>query len=154
MHTRGGSGIFEPFNNPFSLAKNLKKAMNQSVTNKEFILEYLAALSGIPKPTELLEMYTSDQVLIEHIRYFDTVFPNYTVIADELIAEGNRVVIRARLIGKHTGVFGDIPPTFREVDFPIVVSYTIENRKIISHWLVADQMVLMEQLGVSEAMAG
>jgi predicted ester cyclase len=34
-----------------------------------------------------------------------------------------------------------------------VVTYTIENRKIVSHWLVADQMVLMEQLGIESAVA-
>jgi predicted ester cyclase len=34
-----------------------------------------------------------------------------------------------------------------------VVTYTIENRKIVSHWLVADQMALLEQLGIAEAVA-
>ena len=67
-----------------------------------------------------------------------------------MIAEGNKVMVRARLIGKHEGVFGDIQPSYRKVDFPFVVTYTIENRKIVSHWLVADQMALMEQLGVEK----
>ena len=64
-----------------------------------------------------------------------------------------RVVVRARLTGRHEGQFGDIMPSYRSIDLPFVVTYTIENRKIISHWLVADQMALMEQLGVEKAVA-
>jgi len=34
-----------------------------------------------------------------------------------------------------------------------VISYQIENEKIVHHWLIADSMVLMEQLGVINAPA-
>lgn len=127
--------------------------MNQTLKNKEFILEYLNALSGKDKPREILAHYITDQELIEHIVFFDGAFPKYELTTDELIAEGNRVVLRTRMIGKHEGVFGDIMPSYRSVDFPFVITYTIENRKIVSHWLVADQMALMEQLGIEETVA-
>ena len=127
--------------------------MNQAMKNKEFVLEYLNGLSGKDKPREILEHYVSDQALIEHILFFDGAFPKYEALIDEMIAEGNKVMVRARLIGKHEGVFGDIQPSYRKVDFPFVVTYTIENRKIVSHWLVADQMALLEQLGVAEVPA-
>ena len=125
--------------------------MNQAMKNKEFVLEYLNALSGKEKTLEVCNHYISDQELIEHILFFDGAFPKYELVADEMTAEGNRVVLRARLIGKHEGQFGDIMPSYRSIDLPFVVTYTIENRKIISHWLVADQMALMEQLGVEGA---
>ena len=47
----------------------------------------------------------------------------------------------------------DIKPTYKNVEFPFVVGYEIENNMIISHWLIADQMVLMEQLGAETATA-
>ena len=122
--------------------------MNQAIKNKEFIIEYFNALSGIVKTPEMLAHYISDQGLIEHILFFDAAFPKYAVTIEEMTAEDNRVVVRARMLGKHEGVFGNIPPTHRSMDFPFVVSYTLENNKIISHWLVADQMLLMQQLGV------
>ena len=124
--------------------------MNQSMKNKEFILEYLNAISGHDKTPELQARYTTDQGLIEHITFFESVFPRYKMITDEMTAEGNRVVVRARVNGKHEGAFGEIPPTHKEVYLPFVVSYTIENRKIVSHWLIADQATLMEQLGVGQ----
>ena len=127
--------------------------MNQATRNRAFVLEYLDALSGKDKTPEILARYITDQALIEHIIFFDGAFPKYELIPDEMTCEGNRVVVRARLLGKHEGVFGDIMPSYRTVNFPFVVTYTIENEKIVSHWLVADQMVLMEQLGVEKAVA-
>lgn len=125
--------------------------MNQAKENKAFVLEYLNVLSGHEKTREIMAPYITDQELIEHIIFFDGAFPKYEMVADEMISEGNKIMVRARLIGKHEGVFGDIMPSYRTVNFPFVVTYVIENRKIVSHWLVADQMVLMEQLGVEQA---
>ena len=120
--------------------------MNQQMKNKEFVLEYLNALSGKIKTQEVMRQYISDEGLIDHIVFFDAVFPKYEMFTDEMTADGNRVVVRARLTGKHEGEFGDIQPTYKSVDFPFVVGYEIENRMIVSHWLIADQMALMEQL--------
>ena len=100
-----------------------------------------------------MEKYVSDTHLIEHIEFFDSVFPAYEIFADEMLAEGNRVVVRARLKGRHEGELNGIPPTYKNVDFPFSIGYEIENNKIISHWLIADQMVLMEQLGVMNAVS-
>lgn len=122
--------------------------MDQTKKNKEFIIGYLNAVSGVIKTRELLEQYITDQGLIEHILFFDSVFPRYDGLIDEITGEGNRVIVRARMKGKHEGELNGIPPTHKEVEFPFVVGYEIEKNKIISHWLIADQMMLMEQLGV------
>lgn len=122
--------------------------MNLVKKNKEFIIGYLNAVSGVIKTRELLEQYITDQGLIEHILFFDSVFPRYDGLIDEITGEGNRVIVRARMKGKHEGELNGIPPTHKEVEFPFVVGYEIEKNKIISHWLIADQMMLMEQLGV------
>ncbi len=122
--------------------------MEQQNQNKEFIVRYFNALSGVSKPREVLEKYVTDEELIGHIIFFDTVFPRYEFFADEMTAEGNRVVVRARLKGSHEGEFNGILPTHRKVEIPLVISYEIENGKIVHHWLIADQMTLMEQLGV------
>ena len=125
--------------------------MDNLQKNKELIIEYFNAVSGAKKTRALLEKYVSDKPLIEHIEFFDSVFPAYEIFADEMLAEGNRVVVRARIKGRHEGELNGIPPTYKNVDFPFSIGYEIENNKIISHWLIADQMVLMEQLGVMNA---
>lgn len=123
--------------------------MEQLKKNKEFIIRYFNAVSGVTKTRELCMEYMTDTELAEHIAFFDSVFPRYEIFADEMTAEGNKVVVRARMKGRHQGEFNGIPPTYRDIDFPFVVSYEIENGKIVNHWLIADQMALMEQLGVT-----
>ena len=125
--------------------------MEQLQQNKEFVIRYLNALSGVTKTRELMEKYISDEELIGHIAFFDTAFPKYEMFADEITAEGNRVVVRARMKGCHEGEFNGIVPTHRKIEFPFVVSYDIENGKITNHWLIADSMALMEQLGLMKA---
>ena len=116
--------------------------------NKEFIIRYINALSGVTKTRELMEQYMTDEELLGHIAFFDSAFPKYEMFADEITAEGSRVVIRARMKGCHEGELNGILPTHRKVEIPFVISYEIENGKIVHHWLIADSMALMEQLGV------
>ncbi len=101
--------------------------------NKEFILEYMNALSGKEKTREILAHYIADEGLIDHILFFDSAFPKYEAVIEEMISEGNQLILRARLIGKHEGEFSGIPPSHRNIDFPFVVSYVIENNKIVNY---------------------
>lgn len=125
--------------------------MEQQRKNKEFIINYLNAVSGVTKTRELLEKYIADESLISHIEVFEAAFPKYDLFVDEMTAEDKRIIIKARIQGTHLGDLGGIPPTYKTVDFPLIVAYEIENEKIISHWMLADQMSLMEQLGVVPA---
>jgi predicted ester cyclase len=125
--------------------------MDQQQKNKEFIINYINALSGVSKTRELMEKYITDEALIGHIEFFEAAFPMYEGYIDEIMADGNRVILQARMKGTHLGNLGAIPPTFKTVDFPFVVRYEIEDNKIVSHWMLADQMALMEQLGVVPA---
>ena len=42
---------------------------------------------------------------------------------------------------------------YRSIEFAFAIGYEIENGKISHHWLIADQMALMEQLGVLNAVS-
>jgi len=128
--------------------------MEQTKKNKEFIIEYLNAVSGVDKTRQLISPYVNDEHLVEHILFFENVFPNYELLADEITCEDNRVVIYARFKGTHRGELNGIPPTNKTVELPLAVGYKIENNKIIDHWMVINQMMLMEQLGVSAVQAG
>ena len=125
--------------------------MEQHRKNKEFIINYLNAMRDLGPTKEVLGKYLTDQALIGHIEIFELAFPKYEVVADQITAEGNRVIVKARMKGTHLGELGGIPPTYKKVDFPFVICYEIENEKIVSHWMIADQMSLMEQLGVIPA---
>jgi predicted ester cyclase len=126
--------------------------MERQKQNKEFIIRYFSALGGgAVKTKELLEKYIADEELLQHIAFFENAFPGYEVISDEMTSEDNRVVVKARFKGVHEGELNGILPTHRTVEFAFAISYEIENGKIVHHWLIADSMVLMEQLGVIPA---
>ena len=128
--------------------------MPQQNQNKEFITRYFNEFAGgAPKTKELLEKYITDESLIEHINFFEPVFPGYGVIADEMTAEDNKIVVKARFKGTHEGEFNGIAPTHRTIEFPFAISYEIENEKIVHHWMIVDRMAMMEQLGVMNAPA-
>ncbi len=119
--------------------------------NREFIIKYFNAISGVEKTRELLKEYTNDEKLIEHIDFFEGAFPKYELFIEEMITEGNKVIVQGRATGIHKREFSGIPSTGRKMDLPFVIRYIIENGKITDHWLIADQMILMEQLGVMQA---
>lgn len=122
--------------------------MNQVKQNKDLIMRYYNAISGVRKSVELCQRFIDDQKLIDNIQFWDGVLPAYELFADEIICEGNRVVVRARMTGTHVGELRGIPPTGKNIELPFVIGYEVENNKIKSFWLFADQVLLLEQLGV------
>ena len=118
--------------------------------NKALIAAYFEAISGNEKPTSLQEEYIadSDQLLKDHIDMFEAAFPLYELLAEDMIAEGDRVAVRATFRGIHQGEFAGIPATGLEVEIPVFLIYRIEDGLIAEHWMQADVMGLMQQLGV------
>jgi hypothetical protein len=116
--------------------------------NKQFILDYYNALSGVEKIEELIDRYVDDEELKNHIIFFDTILPRYKVLVDEMVAENNKVVVLARAKGKHEGEFKGIPPTHQNVEIRFTIRYVIEKDKIVDHWMISDLTTLYEQLGI------
>lgn len=126
--------------------------MEQIARNKQFIGEYLSALNEAESKTRpLLARFISDQHLIDHILFFESAFPKYKLIADEITCEENRVILYGRFKGTHLGELNG-PATGKAVELPLAVGYKIENNKIAEHWLVINQMSLMEQLAESSSL--
>jgi len=119
--------------------------------NRELIVRYFNAITGVDKTEELLSEYTTDVKLVDHIKFFEGAFPKYELFIEEMISEGNKVLVRGRATGIHKNEFNGIPPTHRAMDLPFAIRYTIENGMITDHWLIADQVILMEQLGLMDS---
>ncbi len=124
--------------------------MGDRQQNKKIIIEYFKAISGVKKCDDLIDRYVNDEELKKHIIFFDTIFPNYELLVEEMTAEGNRVIVLARLRGKHEGEMNGIPPTYKIVDFLFAIGYILDKGIIIDHWMIADQVSLMEQLGATQ----
>jgi predicted ester cyclase len=115
-------------------------------TNKAFIARYFDALRQDKSPATL-DAFIAEDELKQHIALYEASFPGYWLEAEDLIAEGDRVVVRGTVRGVHRGALMDIPPTGREVAVPIFITYRISNGKIVQHWMLVDMPELLRQIG-------
>jgi predicted ester cyclase len=119
--------------------------------NKAFIRRYFEALSGKDKPAAVVNRYVSDEELKHHIALYKAAFPSYQLIAEDMIAEGDKVVVRSTFRGTHKGDLMGIPPTGKQVTMPLILIYRIAEDKIVEHWMQADALGLLQQLGAIPA---
>ena len=75
-------------------------------------------------------------------------FPDFHKSIDDMVAEGDKVVLRYTIEGTHKGTFAGIPATGKHVSIKGNEIYKIEGRKILEWWDFADYLGLMTQLGV------
>lgn len=75
-------------------------------------------------------------------------FPDVQTTILDTVAEGDKVVIRARTEGTHTGPFLGIPPTGRRASWSFMEMFRIADSKIVEDWVDTDQMSMMQQLGL------
>lgn len=72
--------------------------------------------------------------------------PHFTV--EDVVAEGDRVVVRWTQAGTHVGEFAGIPPTGKTFSMSGIDIYRAEDGVLCEHWHVIDQLSMLGQLGV------
>ena len=70
---------------------------------------------------------------------------------EDLIAEGDKVVLRYTFHGTHQGQWRGLPPTGKPVTFTGIFIYRILDSKIVEGWENADALGLVQQLGLIPA---
>lgn len=114
--------------------------------NKAFVEKYIEAIRDDKSPSTL-DKYTTDEDLKYHIALYESALPGYWIETDELVAEGDKVVLRGTVHGVHNGQLMNIPPTGKEVTVPLFITYRISDGKIVDHWMQADMLGLLQQVG-------
>jgi predicted SnoaL-like aldol condensation-catalyzing enzyme len=72
--------------------------------------------------------------------------PRFTI--EDVITEGDRVVVRWTNAGTHIGEFAGIPATGRTFTIAGIDIYRIEGDLLAEHWHVVDQLAMLGQLGL------
>jgi predicted ester cyclase len=118
--------------------------------DKAFIRRYLDAINGKEKPATVVDQFISeaDALLKQHIAGYEAAFPRYALIAEDMIAEADKVVVRFTFRATYGGGFMNIPATGQQVAMPGIIIYRIADGKIVEHWMQVDSAALMQQLGV------
>ena len=80
-------------------------------------------------------------------KMFLAAFPDLHLTIEDIIAEGDKVMIRLTSRGTHKGEFMGIPPSGKQVTVLEIHIARIANGKIVEHWGLEDNMGMMQQLG-------
>ena len=66
---------------------------------------------------------------------------------EDVIAEGDKVVVRLTSHGRHAGEFMGMPPSGKAYDISEIHIFRIADGQVIEHWRDADMLGMLRQLG-------
>jgi predicted ester cyclase len=81
-------------------------------------------------------------------------FPDFRVVVEEIVANGELVCTRGHFTGTHTGEFQGIPATHRSIKASYIDMWRVEGGRAVENWAQLDMLGLMQQLGVIPAPQG
>lgn len=76
----------------------------------------------------------------------DGLAPHFEV--EDVVHEGDKLVVRWINSGTHVGEFAGIPPTNKTFSIAGVDIFRLRDGKLAEHWHVVDQLSMLQQLGL------
>ena len=76
-----------------------------------------------------------------------TAFPDMKHEIYDIIAEGDKVVVRMTTSATHKGYLGDIAPTNNKISYSVTDIFRVDNGKIYEEWASSDFLTMFQQLG-------
>ncbi len=77
-------------------------------------------------------------------------FPDWHETIEDIIAEDDKVWVRIKATGTHTGEFMGIAHTGKKITMMFADMFRIVNGKVVEYWEVRDQLDYNKQLGIIE----
>jgi predicted ester cyclase len=132
--------------------------------NKDLVTRYFkesnAAKGDITKVATISDKYyapefvyhlTTGDMNFEEYKQFAValvkIFPDANFTIDDIIAVGDKVIIRRTLQATHKGEFLGVAPTGKKISQAGISIFRIAGGKITEIWTVSDIFGLMQQLG-------
>jgi steroid delta-isomerase-like uncharacterized protein len=85
------------------------------------------------------------------VTWLSAAFPDMHMAIDDVIAEGDKVVLQTTMSGTHQGWFMGMSPTGRRFAQRQVHFLRIQDGKAVEHWAVRDDLGFLQQLGAAPA---
>lgn len=128
-----------------AIVQQLFEAANQGVeawaaAHAEFSPDLVAHFSGQPP----LNYEAHEQFG----RMLFAAFPDIWYTVEELLAEGDKVVVRWTARGTHKGEFQGIPATSKSAAVQGISINRFAGSKIVEQWSQFDQLGMLQQLGI------
>ena len=94
------------------------------------------------------------QGIKQYITMLHTAFPDLHCTIEDLIAEGDRVVVRLVCRGTHGGEFMGISGTGRQASVTAISILRFAGGRVMARWNGTDNMGLLQELGVVSPQPG
>ena len=133
----------------------------ETTKNKEVVRRYFEELINQQRPEIFREIYAEDYLFhnLENgqeqrgltgfeafLPYFFKAFPDIHYTIDQMVAEGDKVVVQVTARGTHMGEFWGYPASNNKIHLSEVFFYTLRDGKIIENRRLIDMATLDKQL--------
>lgn len=132
--------------------------MSITLTNEQIALRTLALVMSGDSGPAVDELIHPD--FVEHrlglsgrdgfreaLRRVNTTFADIENVPQDVIATGDRVVVRTRMKALNVGPFQRWEPTNRTVEIDQIHIWRVEDGLVAEHWLCHDELGLLRQMG-------
>ena len=114
--------------------------------NAALVAELFASNVSLDTPDGTLTGLDGASALLQA---YSTAFPDFQLSIDDLLADGNQVILRWTFTGTHLGPLADLPASGRQVRVPRGIAiFRIAGGKVDQGHLAWDKYALLQQLGV------
>ena len=86
------------------------------------------------------------QILVE----LTTAFPDLDIRVEDVLQEGNKVVVRSTISGTHRGALMGFPAKNRKLAIQAIDIHEFKDGKVVRTWHTEDWLTGLRQLGVFE----
>lgn len=109
--------------------------------------EIFAPKAAFYSPSGISEPLSLDHE-IETKKMYYQVFPDLVHTIEEILASGDKVIVRTTAHGTHLGEHGGIPVTGNKIELSAIRIFHIDKGKITKVWEESDLLGLFQQIGM------
>jgi len=130
-------------------AKTIRRIYDELWNERNLgVADELIAEDATNYDTGLVPMPFGPEEMKGTVRMVTAAFPDNRHEVDEVMVDGDRVVLRCTLKGTHEGPFMGIPPTGRKIEVTEIHMYRLADGKAVEHRVGRDDLGAMRQLGI------
>lgn len=82
------------------------------------------------------------------LKHLHETFSDFSITIEEVLQDGDKVIVRSRISGIQSGTFVGVAPTSRRIDIRATDIHEFKDGKIVRTWHMEDWMTGLHQLGV------
>ena len=139
----GGWAMAAPQNDETAIAVKWYEAFDKS---KPEILDAILA-DGWRDIPDAPDAPRGAQAAKAVLKMLHTAFPDFQITVEDIISDGNKVVVRSTISGTHKGSFAGLPACGRKLLIQSVDIHLVECGRIQKTWHTEDWMSGLTQLG-------